>query len=86
MLAAGKIPWWRAWQPAPVFLPGESHGQKSLVGYSPRGHRESDTTELMLGGIGGRKKRGRQRMRWLDGMVKLFNYPVAPFNFPLEPL
>ena len=31
----GKIPWTRAWQPTPVFLPGESHGQRSLVGYSP---------------------------------------------------
>ena len=31
--------------PTPVFLPGESHGQKSLVGYSPWGHEESDTTE-----------------------------------------
>ena len=30
-----KIPWRRAWQPTPVFLPGESHGQKSLAGYSP---------------------------------------------------
>ena len=30
----GKIPWRRAWQPAPVFLPGESHGQRNLVGYS----------------------------------------------------
>ena len=40
----GKIPWRRAWQPTPVFLPGESHGQRSLVGYSPRGHKESDTT------------------------------------------
>ena len=34
-----------AWHPTPVFLPGESHGQRRLVGYSPRGHRESDTTE-----------------------------------------
>ena len=40
-----KIPWGRAWQPTPVFLPAESHGQRSLVGYSPWGHRESDTTE-----------------------------------------
>ena len=32
-----KIPWRRAWQPTPVFLPGESHGQRGLVGYSPRG-------------------------------------------------
>ena len=35
----GKIPWRRAWQPTPVFLPGESHGQRSLEGYSPWGHR-----------------------------------------------
>ena len=32
-----KIPWKRKWQPTPVFLPGESHGQRSLVGYGPRG-------------------------------------------------
>ena len=31
----GKIPWRRKWQPTPVFFPGESHGQRSLVGYSP---------------------------------------------------
>ena len=30
----GKVPWRRAWQPTPVFLPGDSHGQRSLVGYS----------------------------------------------------
>ena len=41
----GKIPWRRARQPTPVFLPGESHGQKSLVGYSPQGRKELDTTE-----------------------------------------
>ena len=35
----GKIPWRRAWQPTPVFLPGESHGQRSLAGYSPWGRR-----------------------------------------------
>ena len=35
----------RAGQPTPVFLPGESHGQRSLAGYSPWGHKESDTTE-----------------------------------------
>ena len=34
-----KIPWRRAWQPAPVFLPGESHGQRNLVGYSPWGRK-----------------------------------------------
>ena len=39
--------WRRKWQPTPVFLPGESHGQKSLVGYSPRGCQESDTTKQL---------------------------------------
>ena len=41
----GKIPWRRKWQLTPVFLPGESHGQRSLVGYSPGGHKELDMTE-----------------------------------------
>ena len=41
----GKIPWRRAWQPTPVFLPGESHGLGSLVGYSPLGHKELDMTK-----------------------------------------
>ena len=38
-----KIPWRRKWQPTPVFLPGESHGQSSLEGYSPWGLKELDT-------------------------------------------
>ena len=37
----------REWQPTPVFLPGEFHGQRSLVGYSPWGHKEWDTTEQL---------------------------------------
>ena len=37
----GMVPLKRKWQPTPVFLPGESHGQRSLAGYSPRGHKES---------------------------------------------
>ena len=41
-----KIPWRWKWQPTPVFLPGESHGQKSLVAYSPQGCTELDTTEV----------------------------------------
>ena len=36
----------KEWQPTPLFLPGESHGQRSPLGYSPRDHKESDTTEL----------------------------------------
>ena len=43
----GKIPWWRKWRPTPVFLPGKFQGQKSLVGYSPWGHDESDTSEWL---------------------------------------
>ena len=35
----GKIPWRRKWQPTPVFLPGKSYGQRSLVGYNPWGHK-----------------------------------------------
>ena len=42
-----KIPWRRKWQPTPVFLPGESHGWRSLVSYSPWGHKELDTTEQL---------------------------------------
>ena len=41
----GKIPWRREWQSTPVFLPGEVHGQRSLVGYSPWGHKDSDMTK-----------------------------------------
>ena len=41
-----KISWRRAWQPTPVFLPGESRGQRSLEGYILQGHKESDTTEV----------------------------------------
>ena len=42
-----EILWRTAWQPTPVFLPGESHGQRSLVGYSPRGRTESDTMKRL---------------------------------------
>ena len=41
----GKISWRRAWQPTPVVLPRESHGQGSLAGYSPWGRKECDMTE-----------------------------------------
>ena len=63
-----KIPWRRKWQPTPVFLPGESHGQRSLPGYSPWGHKESDTTELT-------KQQG-----YLYLMKDLFLPPELSFN------
>ena len=83
----------RQWHPTPVLLPGKSHGRRSLVGCSPWGREESDTTERlqfhfslscigegngnplqyscleMLGKTEDRRRRGRQRMRWLDGIT-----------------
>ena len=47
-LRYGKIPWRREWLPTPVFLPGEFHGQRSLVGYSPLGRKELGTLEHFL--------------------------------------
>ena len=41
----GKIPWRTEWQPTPVLLPGELHGKRSLVDYSPWGYKELETTE-----------------------------------------
>ena len=43
----GKIPWRRNWQPTSVFLPGETHGQSCLMGYSPWGHKESGMTKWL---------------------------------------
>ena len=43
---SGRCHWRRAWQPTLVFLPGESHEQGSLSGYSPLGHKELNTTEV----------------------------------------
>ena len=44
----GKIPWKWTWQPTPVFLPGKAHRQRSLVGYSPWGLKESETKQLSV--------------------------------------
>ena len=49
-----KIPWRREWLPTPVFSAGESHAQRSLVGFSPWGFKKSDTTEQL----------GTERIRW----------------------
>jgi len=43
----GKIPWRRDWLPTPIFLPGELHGQRNLMGYSPWGSMQLDTTEQL---------------------------------------
>ena len=53
----GRSPWRSKWQTTPVFLLGEFHGQKNLSGYSPWGHKESDTSErLTLSVKEGKKK------------------------------
>ena len=44
---SGRSPWSRKWRLIPVFLPGKFHGQRSLEGYSPGGHKESDTIEQL---------------------------------------
>ena len=44
-LGVGKVPWRREWQPTPVFLPGESYGERNLAGYSPWGDKEWYVTE-----------------------------------------
>ena len=57
--SVGKITWRRKWQPTPVFLPGKSHGQRSLVVYSPLGNKESDMTATEDTGV------------FIDGLAKL---------------
>ena len=44
---AGKTPWKGKWRPTSVFWPEESHGQRNLTGYAPRGHKELDKTERL---------------------------------------
>ena len=63
-----KILWRRKWQPTPVFLPGKSHGQRNLAGYSPQGGKELDMTERLNNNKGNvhieeGKAKGLQRQR-----------------------
>ena len=62
------------WQPTPEFLPGESHGERSLVGYSPRGHEKSDTTR-QLGTHGAE-----------SSLVRKLAPPSGPVLVPLDRL
>ena len=59
----GEIRWRRKWQSTPVLLPEKSHGQRSLIGYSPQGCKESDTTERLNYGHGIFDKGGKN-MQW----------------------
>ena len=47
LLKVQKMVWRQQWQPTPALVPGKSHGQRGLVGYSPWGHKELDTTEQL---------------------------------------
>ena len=67
-----KIPWSRKWQPIPVFLPGKFHIQRSLVNYSPWGHRESDMAEHTTGISG---------IKWLKHSTKLENHHARDVHF-----
>ena len=71
----GKILWRKEWLPTPVFLPGESHGQGSLVGYSPCGCKESDTftfTSLKPGSLLPPACFSFSKLLWLLGMFCVF--------------
>ena len=58
----------RKWQPTPVFLPGKVHGQRSLAGYSPQDHKESDTTEQLITLL-------EMHVRLVDNKSRLVGYP-----------
>ena len=57
-------PWRRKWQPTPVFLPGNSHGQRSLAGYSPQGHKESDLNGRWSMSVPGRQHSSFLHSSW----------------------
>ena len=72
----GEISWGGEWQPTPVFLPGKSHGQRSLVGYCPWGHKESDTAEDLRTHTHKANKRQNWsliQVIWLQGYSSFYN-------------
>ena len=76
-----KIPWRRAWQPTPIFLLGEAHGQKSLAGYSSWRHKELDRTEMKLTG------RKLAESNWGSPFSELSSSGlIPPSNLPASPL
>ena len=73
----GKLPWRREWLSTSVFLPEEFHGPRSLMGYSPWGHKESDTTERLTCSLFFTKDNCKE---WLV----CFIFICAPLNLSLE--
>ena len=79
-----KIPWSRAWQPPPVFLPGESHGHRSLVGYSSYSHKESDMTQwLSMQGRTNRPKEHKETVKRITEMDRLETPGGSRFHLKL---
>ena len=69
--------WRRKWQPTPVFLPGKSHGQRRLAGYSPSDHEESDTTQQ----LNDNKSQHNKGESWHEG---IWECPVISCNFSIN--
>ena len=74
----GKVPWRKAWQPTPVFLPGEFPGWRSLTGYSPRGCKESDTTERLQFQFSSPSPVGQDSGLWGPWTLKSAHLPHSP--------
>jgi len=71
-------------QPTPVFLPGKPHGQRSLMGYSPRGHRESDTTERLSTYITHWIKQKIMNPYWIKDLIRNGMFSVPPSKYILR--
>ena len=78
MLFRSKILWRSIWQPTPVFLPGKSHGQRNLAGYSPWGLEESVGYVLVGRGEEHRGCAGRTRRRGTCLCVSHLSQPLLP--------
>ena len=78
---AGKIPWKRAWQHTPVFLPGKSHGQRNLGSYSPRGRKR------VRHDLATNKDNMTYRYSTIQSMNILSGWqiPATPFQMPYWP-
>ena len=76
-----KIPWRRKWQPTPIFLLGEFHGQRSLAGNSPWGRKESDMTEQLSRAGHMLRGQGESFTSFSYGLWLFFIYPLPPHIF-----
>ena len=82
----GRYPGERNWQSTPIFLPGKFHGQRSLMGYSPWGHKESDTTEQLHTHTHGTKKLSPsiKKKNKKTTVTHPYHGPTAPSPVPRE--